>query len=188
MKTSIEENNIAQPYGYFINYKNKDAYVLPQFKDNYYMIYRANITYNKERNKAGIEMLKFLNKYNIKTLASFNNIKPGQARMKELKQEGIKSLFICGDETIYEWVNGPRGGLKLEKRKGDTETIKKAMAEDGKVSIRNIRHDALEDLEVLELPEDEEKSKSAAIQNLVNEYNKIIDEKLKEKNEELLTV
>ena len=62
------------------------------------------------------------------------------------------------------------------------------MAEDGKVSIRNVRHDALEDLEVLELPEDEEKSKAAAIQNLVNEYNKIIDEKLKEKNEELLTV
>lgn len=130
MKTSIKENNIAQPYGYFINYKNKDAFVLPQFKDNYYMIYRANITYNKERNKSGIEMLKFLNKYNIKTLASFNNIKPGQARMKELKEQGIKSLFICGDETIYEWINGPRGGLKLEKRKGDTETIKNAMAND----------------------------------------------------------
>ena len=64
----------------------------------------------------------------------------------------------------------------------------KGISEDGKVSIRNIRHDALEDLEVLELPEDEEKSKAAAIQNLVNEYNKIIDEKLKEKNEELLTV
>lgn len=131
MKTSIKENNIAQPYGYFINYKNKDAYVLPQFKDNYYMIYRANITYNKERNKAGIEMLKFLDKYGIKTLASFNNIKPGQTRMKELKEQGIKSLFICGNETIYEWIKGPRGGLKLEKRKGNTETIKRAMSDEG---------------------------------------------------------
>ena len=131
MKTSIKEKSIAQPYGYFINYKNKDAYMLPQFKDNYYMIYRANITYNKERNKAGIEMLKFLNKYNIKTLASFNNIKPGQARMKELKEQGIKSLFICGNETIYEWINGPRGGLKLDKRKGDTDTIKEAMSKNG---------------------------------------------------------
>ena len=74
MKTSIKQKSIAQPYGYFINYKNKDAYIMPQFKDNYYMIYRANITYNKERNKAGIEMLKFLDKYNIKTLASFNNV------------------------------------------------------------------------------------------------------------------
>lgn len=131
MKTSIEEKNIAQPYGYFINYKNKEAFVLPQFKDNYYMIYRANITYNKERNKAGVEILKFLDKYNIKTLASFNNIKPGQARMKELKEAGVKSLFICGDETIYEWINGPRGGLKLDKRKGDTTTIYNAMANEG---------------------------------------------------------
>lgn len=131
MKTSIKENNIAQPYGYFINYKNKDAHILPQFKNNYYMLYRANITYNKARNTAGIEMLKFLDKYRIKTLASINNIKPGQARMKELKKQGIKSLFICGDETIYEWIKGPKGGLKLDKRKGDTETIKKAMSEEG---------------------------------------------------------
>ena len=77
--------------------------------------------------------------------------------------------------------------LTEERRKELVKQVK-AMAEDGKVSIRNVRHDALEDLEVLELPEDEEKSKAAAIQNLVNDYNKVIDEKLKEKNEELLTV
>jgi len=77
--------------------------------------------------------------------------------------------------------------LTEERRKELVKQVK-AMSEDGKVSIRNIRHESLEDLEVLELPEDEEKSKAAAIQNLVNEYNKIIDEKLKEKNEELLTV
>lgn len=78
--------------------------------------------------------------------------------------------------------------MLTEDRRKELVKQVKAMAEDGKVSIRNIRHDALEDLEVLELPEDEEKSKSNAIQNLVNEYNKVIDEKLKEKNEELLTV
>lgn len=77
--------------------------------------------------------------------------------------------------------------LTEERRKELVKQVK-SISEDGKVSIRNIRHDSLEDLEVLELPEDEEKSKAAAIQNLVNEYNKIIDEKLKEKNEELLTV
>ena len=78
--------------------------------------------------------------------------------------------------------------MLTEDRRKELVKQVKAMAEDGKVSIRNIRHDALEDLEVLELPEDEEKAKSVAVQNLVNEYNKIIDEKLKEKNEELLTV
>ena len=78
--------------------------------------------------------------------------------------------------------------MLTEDRRKELVKQVKAMAEDGKVSIRNVRHDALEDLEVLELPEDEEKSKAAAIQNLVNDYNKVIDEKLKEKNEELLTV
>ena len=78
--------------------------------------------------------------------------------------------------------------MLTEDRRKELVKQVKGISEDGKVSIRNIRHDALEDLEVLELPEDEEKSKAAAIQNLVNEYNKVIDEKLKEKNEELLTV
>ncbi|MBQ7105486.1 MAG: ribosome recycling factor [Bacilli bacterium] len=78
--------------------------------------------------------------------------------------------------------------MLTEDRRKELVKQVKAISEDGKVSIRNIRHDSLEDLEVLELPEDEEKSKAAAIQTLVNDYNKIIDEKLKEKNEELLTV
>ena len=78
--------------------------------------------------------------------------------------------------------------MLTEDRRKELVKQVKAMSEDGKVAIRNIRHDALEDLEVLELPEDVEKAKSNEIQNLVNEYNKVIDEKLKEKNEDLLTV
>lgn len=77
--------------------------------------------------------------------------------------------------------------LTEERRKELVKQVK-AISEEGKVAIRNIRHDALEDIEVLELPEDEEKALGVSVQNLVNEYNKVIDEKLKEKNEELLTV
>ena len=62
------------------------------------------------------------------------------------------------------------------------------MAEEGKVSIRNIRREAIEEIEKLELPEDIQKHDQNEIQNLVNEYNKKIDEKLKAKEEELLTV
>lgn len=134
MKDTIHDENIAQPYSYFINYPNKAAYVPPQFKDNYYMQYRANITYNKARNKAGLEMLKFLNKNGIKTLAYFNNIKPGQALLKSLTEEGVKSLFICGDEKIYEWVEVPGKGknkgttkLKLEERSGNIDDVKQAL-------------------------------------------------------------
>ncbi len=64
----------------------------------------------------------------------------------------------------------------------------KAFAEEGHVAIRNIRRDSLEDIKKQELPEDEEKNKDKEIQDLVNEYNKKIDELLKIKEEELLTV
>lgn len=75
-----------------------------------------------------------------------------------------------------------------EERRIELTKQVKALAEEGKVSIRNIRHDSIADIESLELPEDIEKSKTNEIQNLVNEYNKKIEEKLKEKEEELLTV
>ena len=127
MKDTISDNNIAQPYSYFINYPNKEGYLPAQFKDNYFMQYRVNITYNKARNKAGLEMLKFLNKNNIKTLAYFNNIKPGQYLLKQLKEEGINALFICGNETIYEYIEGKNKKLKLETRDGNIDDIKEAL-------------------------------------------------------------
>ena len=77
--------------------------------------------------------------------------------------------------------------LTEERRKELVKQVK-AISEEGKVSIRNIRHEAIETIEKADLPEDEEKGKDKEIQDLVNKYNKIIDDKLKEKNEELLTV
>jgi ribosome recycling factor len=64
----------------------------------------------------------------------------------------------------------------------------RAMAEDAKVSIRNIRHDANEDIEKGEISEDEQKNLQNRVQDLVNKYNKLIDEKTKEKENELMTV
>ena len=64
----------------------------------------------------------------------------------------------------------------------------KALSEEAKVAVRNIRHDALEDMEKLDLSEDEEKRVEKEIQDLVNDYNKKIESLLKEKEEELLTV
>ena len=75
-----------------------------------------------------------------------------------------------------------------EERRIELTKQVKAFAEEGHVAIRNIRRDSLEDIKKLELPEDEEKNKDKEIQDLVNEYNKKIDELLKIKEEELLTV
>ena len=62
------------------------------------------------------------------------------------------------------------------------------MAEEGKIALRNIRQDANNAIKNLKLPEDEEKRGNERIQNLINEYNKIIEEKLKEKEKELMTI
>ena len=77
--------------------------------------------------------------------------------------------------------------LTEERRKELVKQVK-AIAEDAKVSVRNIRHEGLEDIKKGEFPEDEEKSIEKEIQDIVNEYNSKIESSLKEKEKELLTV
>ena len=64
----------------------------------------------------------------------------------------------------------------------------KSISEDAKISIRNIRQDANNDIKKEELPEDEEKQMLEDIQELTNKYNKIIDERQKNKEAELMEV
>ena len=77
--------------------------------------------------------------------------------------------------------------LTEERRKELVKQVK-ALAEDAKVSIRNIRHEGLEDVEKADLPEDEEKQMEKEIQDSVNENNKKVEAILKEKEQELLTL
>ena len=77
--------------------------------------------------------------------------------------------------------------LTEERRKELTKQVK-AMAEDCKVAIRNVRQEAREDIERLELSEDEEKRTFDEIQELVTKYNKLVEDHLSIKEEELLTV
>ena len=125
MKDTISDGNIAQPYAYFIRYQNKVPFIPEQFKDNYYMKYRASITYNKTRNKAGFEMIKYLYKHNIITFIAFNNIKPGQKLLEELYKENINAVMIAGNETIYRCTKSKRGKIKIEEETGTPDTLKK---------------------------------------------------------------
>jgi len=77
--------------------------------------------------------------------------------------------------------------LTEERRKELVKQVK-SMGEDARISIRNIRHEANEDIEKEEISEDEQKSLQNQVQDLVGKYNKVIDEKSKEKEEELMTV
>lgn len=64
----------------------------------------------------------------------------------------------------------------------------KAIGEECKIALRNIRQDANNDIKKLELPEDTIKEGTLEVQELINKYNKIVDEKTKEKETELMSV
>ena len=64
----------------------------------------------------------------------------------------------------------------------------KSVAEEAKIALRNIRQDANNEIKKLEVPEDEIKNGQDDVQELINKYNKIVDEKAKEKETELMTV
>ena len=75
-----------------------------------------------------------------------------------------------------------------EERRREYVKLAKSICEDAKVALRNIRQDANNDIKKMELPEDEEKFELEAVQELIQKYNKVVDEKLKEKEVELMAV
>jgi ribosome recycling factor len=77
--------------------------------------------------------------------------------------------------------------LTEERRKELVKQVKQ-MAEEARIALRNIRQDANTGLKNLKLPEDMEKEGNNEVQELINKYNKVIDEKLKEKEQELMTI
>lgn len=77
--------------------------------------------------------------------------------------------------------------LTEDRRKELVKDVKK-IAENGKIALRNIRQDANSDMKKRKLPEDVEKGGNEDVQELINKYNKIIEEKLKEKEKELMTI
>lgn len=76
--------------------------------------------------------------------------------------------------------------LTEETRREYVKQVKQ-MAEDCKIHLRNIRQDANNDIKKSESTEDEKKGLESDVQELISRYNKIVDEKLKEKEQELLT-
>ena len=77
--------------------------------------------------------------------------------------------------------------LTEERRK---EYVKEAkeISEEAKIALRNVRQEANNDIKKLEIPEDDQKRASDRVQDLINKYNKIAEEKLKTKENELMSV
>lgn len=77
--------------------------------------------------------------------------------------------------------------LTEDRRREFVKQVKN-IAEEAKIALRNIRQDTNSDIKKLKLPEDVEKNGNEEVQELINKYNKKVDEKLKEKEKELMTI
>ena len=64
----------------------------------------------------------------------------------------------------------------------------KTISEDCKIALRNVRQDSNNEIKKSEMTEDEQKEATEEVQELINEYNKIVDEKLKTKEDELMSI
>jgi ribosome recycling factor len=79
-----------------------------------------------------------------------------------------------------------------EERRQELSKIASKYAEEGRISVRNVRRDAMEHLKKMEkdseISEDEHHRLSAETQKLTDEYIKKVDELLAQKQKDIMTV
>jgi ribosome recycling factor len=79
-----------------------------------------------------------------------------------------------------------------EERRSELKKLIKSVGEKCKVSIRNIRREANEDLKKMlkskEISEDDEKSMEKIIQTMTDDHIKSVDEKVSSKEKEIMTI
>ena len=79
-----------------------------------------------------------------------------------------------------------------EERRAEIKKVIKSIGEKCKISIRNIRREANDDLKDLvknkEISEDDEKKNEKIVQNFTDEHVRIIDQKIEAKEKEIMTI
>ena len=125
-----------------------------------------------------------------------------EARMISI-QVWDKGLVIAVEKAIHESGLGlnPQADGELiripipelnEERRIEIKKMIKSIGEKCKISIRNIRREANEDLKKLfkekEIGEDEEKVFEKKIQNMTDTYIKSVDDKVSLKEKEIMTI
>ncbi len=75
-----------------------------------------------------------------------------------------------------------------EDRRKELVKEAKEMSEEGRIAGRNIRKDAMNEIDREEMSEDEKKRMETMVQDEINDFNKKIDEMLKDKEEDLLSI
>ena len=131
----------------------------------------------------------------IQSLATISVPEARQLVIKPFDKSTLKDL----EKAIYEanlGLNPTNNGeiliitipeLTEETRKNYVKQVKD-MAEEARIQLRNIRQDANNAIKKQELSEDIEKDYLDRVQKLINKYNTVVEEKFKEKEQELLSI
>jgi ribosome recycling factor len=131
----------------------------------------------------------------IQSLANITVPEAKQLFIKPYDRTAIKEIERAINEAnigIAPTNNGEMIILTVpnltEETRRDYVKQAKQYAEDAKVALRNVRQDANNEIKKAELPEDEEKGMLEDVQELINKYNKLVDEKEKQKEAELMEI
>ena len=137
--------------------------------------------------------------YGVQTpLKQLANISVPEARQLTIKPfdrgvlGGIEKAIFEANLGITPNNNGECIFLVIppltEDRRKELVKQVKSLAEEARIALRNIRQEANTALKNLKLPEDTEKEGNEEVQELINKYNKTVDEKLKLKEQDLMTI
>ena len=131
----------------------------------------------------------------LKQLATISIPEARQLSIKPFDKSSIQAI----EKAIYEANlgiapnnNGETVILNIPALTEETrkQYVKQAKeySEDCRINLRNIRQDANNDIKKLEISEDDIKSGQEDVQELINKYNKVVDEVFKEKESELMSI
>lgn len=137
--------------------------------------------------------------YGVDTpLKSLATISVPEARMLQVKPFDrssiglIEKAILAANIGITPNNNGEVVILNIPAMTEETrrEYVKqsKAIGEEAKIALRNVRQDANNDIKKLEIPEDEIKSGQDEVQELIQKFNKKVEEIISEKEKELMSI
>jgi len=131
-------------------------------------------------------------------LNSIANITVPEARqlfIKPFDRSAVKNIEKAINESNLGIAPSNNGEMVIltipeltEDRRKEYVKMAKNMGEEAKIALRNIRQDDNDKIKKAELPEDEEKLYLDDVQELITKYNKIVDDKVKEKETELMKI
>ena len=137
--------------------------------------------------------------YGVDTpLKQLANISVPEARMLQVKPFDrssiglIEKAILAANIGITPNNNGEVVILNIPAMTEETrkEYVKqaKSIGEEAKIALRNVRQDANNDIKKLEITEDEIKSGQDEVQELIQKFNKKVEEIVSEKEKELMSI